>query len=273
MARPFMSHSTADKVFVAGWLEPKLRDLGHHPWLDDHAIPPGAPIPSTVGEGMQTCDFLILVLSKAALASDWVRREIDTWLMRDAKVGAYTLLPIRIEECDPPEMIKALRFLDFFPEERWPVELARLHGRLNGSSPVGVAPTTAATPAPGNGLSLPQPLADRAVLMRATMWEHWRRNAREAESEGRSIYPGPHVTLHLRDGRKRRGYVPHFMRLDVTRNEFVVDYTDGEAVLVKRDTDDEGSRVFVEDILDITASAPASNPFLGMPRSILPRRR
>jgi hypothetical protein len=70
----FISHSSKDKQF-ATWLSVDLANLGHDPWLDEWKIRAGESIPTKISEGIEQCDFIIVVLSENANSSNWVERE------------------------------------------------------------------------------------------------------------------------------------------------------------------------------------------------------
>jgi len=77
MAQPniFVSHSHDNEVF-ADRLVADLRKTGVDAWLDKTDLGPGN-FQQRINNALTICDWFLLVLTRSALASPWVRQEVD----------------------------------------------------------------------------------------------------------------------------------------------------------------------------------------------------
>jgi hypothetical protein len=116
VARVFLSHASADKGVVRR-IAGALRDAGHDPWLDEEAILIGESIPAAVGRGLADADFVLLCLSKAAAERGWVEAERDATVMQQFHEQRARLLPVRLEDVQPPHLLAPLAYADLFPDE------------------------------------------------------------------------------------------------------------------------------------------------------------
>lgn len=71
----FISHSTKDKEFTH-FLDQQLQGTGFNTWVDVASIPEGSTWVREIEKGVESCDALIVILSKNARESEWVEREI-----------------------------------------------------------------------------------------------------------------------------------------------------------------------------------------------------
>jgi hypothetical protein len=111
-AHVFISHSSQDKPFVYR-LVSELKKLDLNVWLDDLEIKVGDSIVSKISDGLKNADYLVVVLSKASVASPWVRRELDSALMNEISGKGATVLPALIEDCDIPPLLRDRLYADF----------------------------------------------------------------------------------------------------------------------------------------------------------------
>jgi hypothetical protein len=95
-----------------------LRDAGHDPWLDEEAILVGESIPSAVERGLREADFVLLCLSKAAAERGWVEAERDATVMQQFRERKERVLPVRLEDVQPPHLIAQLAYADLFPDDQ-----------------------------------------------------------------------------------------------------------------------------------------------------------
>ena len=56
---------------------------------------------------------LIVVLSKASVASEWCRKELSAGLIRELEEKRVILLPVLIEECKIPLFLRDKKWADF----------------------------------------------------------------------------------------------------------------------------------------------------------------
>ncbi|MFE7558825.1 toll/interleukin-1 receptor domain-containing protein [Kitasatospora sp. NPDC057500] len=96
-ARPsvFISYSSADESFATE-LRNQLEANGVDTWFAPHDIRGGRTILEQVTEEIQRRGRMILVLSEASMASNWVATEIRRAVRAERESGTRKLFPIRI---------------------------------------------------------------------------------------------------------------------------------------------------------------------------------
>jgi hypothetical protein len=111
-SRVFICYSHQDSPFVDRLVN-DLSSRGIKIWLDKWEIKVGDSITEKINQGIKQNDYLIIVLSKASVKSEWVRRELDAALMKELKKKAVVVLPLLLEECDIPPLIANKKYADF----------------------------------------------------------------------------------------------------------------------------------------------------------------
>lgn len=111
----FLSHSSKDKPRVRQVAE-HLKAAGLRVWLDEQAIAHGDDIYLAVERGLERSRTLLLFLSPAALASDWVGLERSTALFRDPVNRERRFVPVLLEDCTLPDVLKRYKYVDFRTE-------------------------------------------------------------------------------------------------------------------------------------------------------------
>ena len=84
--RVFISYSYEDKEFVE-WLKDNLQGLGHEIWYDQQEIQLGDSIKQKITSGIQSSSTFIVILSNSSKNSNWVRYELNSALLLNAKVS------------------------------------------------------------------------------------------------------------------------------------------------------------------------------------------
>jgi TIR domain/Pentapeptide repeats (8 copies) len=92
----FISHSSRNKRFVE-ILCHDLRKAGVSCWYADESLYPGEKFPASIAEAIQSREKVLVVLSKHALKSDWVRREVELARQKEGKRKKDILVPIRLD--------------------------------------------------------------------------------------------------------------------------------------------------------------------------------
>ncbi|MBF0162506.1 MAG: tetratricopeptide repeat protein [Magnetococcales bacterium] len=100
----FISHETKDRAFAIS-LRDALQDHGMEAWIDHRELTTGGDLPEEIQTAIQEARFFILLLSMAAINSDWVAAETDWALQRGEEI---TLIPLLLEGVKPAA---AKRFL------------------------------------------------------------------------------------------------------------------------------------------------------------------
>jgi hypothetical protein len=149
MSRPriFVSHSNQDNLFTKKLVD-DLKAMGADVWVDYEQIASGN-FAKSINEGLGTCEWVILVQTPNALASSWVREEIDAAANLRVKRRVKEVIPIIAEDCagcDVPPMWDTLHNYDATTDyERAIAGIGRALGLLKtgGGQP---QPTTRAVP-------------------------------------------------------------------------------------------------------------------------------
>lgn len=114
MAKIFISYSRADKAFAAD-LYRGLSDAGFKPWLDLFDIPPAYPVLQAIQEGIRTSDLLVVLISPAALKSNWVKKELNIAAQCQLSNIGVKVLPVLLSgiRCnDLPTRLQRINCID-----------------------------------------------------------------------------------------------------------------------------------------------------------------
>jgi hypothetical protein len=111
--KAFISHATLDHRFVETFAA-DLRANGVDAWFSRWEIKPGDSIRAKIEEGLEGCEYFIIVLSKNSINRPWVKTELDAATIRRLNGKVRKIIPVRIEDCgDLPPMLGALLWEDF----------------------------------------------------------------------------------------------------------------------------------------------------------------
>lgn len=106
----FISYSRKDTDFVSKFTK-NLREAGANLWLDKQ-IKPGGLWDDSIESALETCQDVILILSKNSVKSNNVMDEISYALEENKRV-----IPIKIEECDVPFRLRRIQHIDYYLDE------------------------------------------------------------------------------------------------------------------------------------------------------------
>ncbi len=107
----FISHNNTQKTWVRRLAaELKLRNIRY--FLDEECIGLGEDIVNAIGVGLKSSRHVLLILSAQSVASRWVELEWATSLYDDPDAAAKRLIPIRVDECEIPYLLRRLNYLD-----------------------------------------------------------------------------------------------------------------------------------------------------------------
>jgi hypothetical protein len=109
----FISYNHSDSAFVDSLAE-DLKATGMDIWIDKLKVQVGDSIIQRVNEGLHESDFLIVVLSKSSIKSRWVQEELNAATLRNIESTRQAfVLPIVIEDCDIPLLLRHRKYADF----------------------------------------------------------------------------------------------------------------------------------------------------------------
>jgi len=110
--RIFLSYSSQDGEFVER-LAADLRKCGVAVWKDDRELAVGESLSDEIGNAIAGSLWFGIVLSPDAVASRWVRLELDTAIALEVETGAVKVLPIRYRSCEIPATLRGKKRADF----------------------------------------------------------------------------------------------------------------------------------------------------------------
>ena len=108
----FISYTHKDKRFVERMAR-DLRSLGCEVWLDEWRIKVGDSLLKEVGKAIREAKWMVLVLSPAAVASEWVNAELRNALARELKEKNVFVLTVVRKKVELPEVLRDRFYADF----------------------------------------------------------------------------------------------------------------------------------------------------------------
>ena len=93
----FISYSAKDEAFVRR-LHADLQDKGVRCWFAPEDMKIGAKILDTLDQAIRLRDKILLVLSEASIASDWVEDEVTKGFAEERQRSVTVLFPVRIDD-------------------------------------------------------------------------------------------------------------------------------------------------------------------------------
>lgn len=112
MPRVFISHSSLDRGFVETTIVQPLKSHGISAWYSQQDIRSGAEWERSIRNGLESCDWFLVVLSPRSVNSVWVTDEVH-WAMDER---ANRIIPVLMEECDWKNIhlrMRRIQLIDF----------------------------------------------------------------------------------------------------------------------------------------------------------------
>jgi hypothetical protein len=97
-------------------LAERLRASGLRAWFDEWIIKPGDDIYLKIEHGLEYSRSLVLCMSRAAFASEWIKLERSASLFRDPANQQRRFIPLRLEDCQVPDALRRLKYVDWLSE-------------------------------------------------------------------------------------------------------------------------------------------------------------
>jgi hypothetical protein len=119
--RVFLCHSSNDKPAVRELYQKLRAEPWIQPWLDEEELYPGQDWNMEIEKAVEAADAIIVCLSKGSITKEgYVQRELRIVLdFADYKPeGTIYILPVRLEECEPPRRLRAWQYADYFEGQR-----------------------------------------------------------------------------------------------------------------------------------------------------------
>lgn len=107
----FISHATKDAEF-AHRLADDLQRRGVQVWIAPDSIQPGESWVSAIERGLQESSHMVVVLTPAALDSQWVKKETEIAITLERKRNIQ-IIPLDIEQCAVPLLLSSYQMISF----------------------------------------------------------------------------------------------------------------------------------------------------------------
>ena len=119
--RVFLCHSSNDKPAVRELYQKLRAELWIQPWLDEEELYPGQDWNMEIEKAVEAADAIIVCLTKNSINKEgYIQRELRIVLdYADYKPeGTIYILPVRLEDCEPPRRLRAWQYADYFEGQR-----------------------------------------------------------------------------------------------------------------------------------------------------------
>ncbi len=108
----FISYSHENKEFV-DQLAMQLVRHNVHIWLDRWELSLGDSIIDKVQDAAEGASALLVILSKASVASEWCKKELSAGLLRELEEKRVVVMPVLLEDCKVPLFARGKVRADF----------------------------------------------------------------------------------------------------------------------------------------------------------------
>ncbi len=116
--RVFLCHSSQDKPIVRELYQRLNAEGWIDPWLDKEKLLPGQNWDIEIEKAVEAADVVIVFLSKNSISKEgYIQKEIKKILDVSAQIPeeAIFIIPLRLEECEVPRVLKKWHWEDYFP--------------------------------------------------------------------------------------------------------------------------------------------------------------
>ena len=119
--RVFLCHSSNDKPAVRELYQKLRAETWIQPWLDEEELYPGQDWNLEIEKAVEAADAILVCLTKNSINKEgYVQRELRIVLdFADYKPeGTIYILPVRLENCEPPRRLRTWQYADYFEGQR-----------------------------------------------------------------------------------------------------------------------------------------------------------
>lgn len=112
----FISYAHAD-LKAAETIASALARANLKAFFDLNSLSPGQNWIAAIQEALSKAGYLVALISTASLKSVWVQQEWTAMLSRQLKgTGGGVVVPLRLEDVEPPLLLSTLQRIDLFPD-------------------------------------------------------------------------------------------------------------------------------------------------------------
>ncbi len=152
----FLCHASQDKPIVRELYQRLAAEGWIDPWLDEEKLLPGMNWDMEIKKAVEAADAVIVCLSNGSVTKEgYIQRELrfvlDIALTKPEET--IFIIPLRLEECQPPRRLRGWQYADYFPKEHQDRAYVRLSKSLQlraealGFSPIKSTPKSVVPPA------------------------------------------------------------------------------------------------------------------------------
>jgi hypothetical protein len=119
--RVFLCHSSNDKPAVRELYQQLQAEPWIQPWLDEEALYPGEDWNIEIEKAVEASDAILVCLTRGSITKEgYIQRELRKVLdFADYKPeGTLFIIPVRLENCEPPRQLRKWQFADYFEGQR-----------------------------------------------------------------------------------------------------------------------------------------------------------
>jgi hypothetical protein len=121
IGRIFLSYAREDQEKVEK-LYQNLSSEGFKPWMDRKDIYGGEEWRFSIQKAIRDSDFFLVCLSSSSVGKRGflqveIKKALDIW--QEKLVGDIYLIPVRLEDCEVPELLRDFQWVDLFEEGGW----------------------------------------------------------------------------------------------------------------------------------------------------------
>ncbi|MGC1377492.1 MAG: SUMF1/EgtB/PvdO family nonheme iron enzyme [Anaerolineales bacterium] len=156
----FLCHASQDKPIVRD-IYSRLVDEGWiDPWLDEEKLLPGQDWNMEIEKAVEAADAVVVCLSNHSVTKEgYVQRELrfalDIALTKPEET--IFIIPLRLEECQPPRRLRGWQYADYFPQEQRDGAYVRLYRSLEARAEgIGVSPKLKSANLPNTIITQPE---------------------------------------------------------------------------------------------------------------------
>ena len=134
MSSVFISHSSQDKQFVRQ-LASDLTAAGIRVWIDEAEIRIGDSLVAKISEAIDQADYVIAILSRNSVQSQWMQREIQMALTQEIDEKTKVLLPAVIDNVEIPAFLQDKLYLDLSSADKYAAGVRELVAAIESPRP------------------------------------------------------------------------------------------------------------------------------------------
>lgn len=125
----FISHNWNDKP-IARRLARDLSAKGIGVWIDEAEIKLGDSLIAKIRDGIDKVDYLIVLLSKYSIESEWVKKEVEIAMNQEIEGKRVKVVPILLDNVDLPGFLKGKLYGDLRSMDQYNTLLSQIESRV-----------------------------------------------------------------------------------------------------------------------------------------------